>query len=166
MENKYGFIDDGKVYLKGVLDYPDREIGTVLLTDEKAIEYFENRYSMLIQKIDQLETAINGAENKGSFLMKIVHLQESLATYNALGDFEAVFNRLEGLKEGLSKDVGVNRERNLTLKNELLQKLQAIIENPISDDAEEDVKELHQTWLRIGRVSEEKEAALEASFRI
>ena len=51
MENKYGFISDGKVYLKSVLGNPDREIGTVLLTDEKALEYFQNRFKMLFKKI-------------------------------------------------------------------------------------------------------------------
>jgi hypothetical protein len=163
--NKYGFIDDGRVYLKGFLNYPDREIGTVLLTDEKAIEYFQDRFLKLIEKIDQLQRDIDSVDNKGSFLMKIVHLQDSLATYNALGDFDNLYNRLESLKESLSKDVDVNRERNLALKNELLIKLKSAIAQGNSSEIEDEVKELHRSWLRIGRVSEENEEDLEISFK-
>jgi hypothetical protein len=80
MENKYGFISDGKIYLKSVLGNPDREIGTVLLTDEKAVEYFQNRFKKLIEKIDQLEEELNVAPNKGSFLMKIIQKNNFIPT--------------------------------------------------------------------------------------
>lgn len=164
MENEYGFINDGKVYLKAFLEYPEREIGKVLLTDEKAIEYFENRFSLITSKVDQLEKGMEESRNKGSFLMKIIHLKKSLETFNAIGDFIALYDRLEVLQNSLQKNVEENRLRNLDLKQELLEKVTSIV-NAKGWEQEEEVKEIHQHWLRIGRVTEEEEELIEATFK-
>ena len=165
MENKYGFINDGKVYLKAFLDFEDREIGKVLLTDEKAFEYFENRFSLLTAKVDQLEQGMNESGNKGSFLMKIIHLKTSLESYNALGDFVQLFSKLDDLQESLLGNVEQNRIRNLALKQELLDKAKELLAQENYDEDEEEIKEIHQNWLRIGRVTEEEEAYLETAFK-
>ena len=44
--NEYAYIKDGKVFLKGYLDMPDRQIGEVKRTDEEAFQYFTNRYDI------------------------------------------------------------------------------------------------------------------------
>ena len=165
MENKYGFISDEKVYLKGFLGNPDREIGRVLLTEDKAVEYFENRFLVLSEKVDKLEAELNDSENKGSFLMKIVHIQDSLASYNGLGDFEGLHERLEGLKDVLKVSVDENRKRNLAIKEELLDKMQNLVERREWEEDAEEVKEIHKYWLRVGRVVEDKEALLERAFK-
>ncbi len=165
MENKYGFISDGKIYLKSVLGNPDREIGTVLLTDEKAVEYFQNRFKKLIEKIDQLEEELNVAPNKGSFLMKIIHLKKQLHTYNGLGDFETINNKLIELENSLQGNVQVNRERNLTLKKDLLEQVQLLTERKDYSRDEEEIKQIHQHWLRIGRVTEDSESIIEKTFK-
>lgn len=165
MENKYGFIADGKIYLNSFLGNPEREIGKVLLTDEKAIEYFENRFKKLVLKVDKLETELSNSQNKGSFLMKIIHLKEQLNTYNGLGDFEALNDRLTDLGNSLQKDVGQNRRKNLVLKKELLDKVQDITERKDYDNDDEALKEIHQHWLRIGRVTEGEEDAIERTFK-
>ena len=36
---EYGYCKDGKVYLKGYLEYPDRLIGVVRNTEEEALQY-------------------------------------------------------------------------------------------------------------------------------
>ncbi len=165
MENKYGFINDGKVYLNAFLDFPEREIGKVLLTDEKAFVYFTDRFLLLINKIDKLELEMSESSNKGSFLMKIVHFRDSLKTYNALGDFPVLFNKLDELQEILLVDVEQNRLKNLELKEELLEKLQIIVSREDWCNDEDGIKELHQYWLRIGRVTEDREEDLEADFK-
>lgn len=165
MENEYGFINDGKVYLKAFLDFEEREIGKVLLTDEKAIEYFENRFSLLTTKVDELENGMNESRNKGSFLMKIIHLKKSLETFNALGNFTQLFERLDQLQAGLSDDVQQNRVRNLALKQELLEKAKELVARASYSEDEEEIKEVHQSWLRIGRVTEGEENQLEADFK-
>ena len=165
MENEYGFINDGKVYLKAFLNFPEREIGKVLLTDEKAIEYFKERFFLLTEKVNQLEKGMEMSANKGSFLMKIIHLKISLETFNALGDFSSFFDRLNKLQEELQGDVEQNRIRNLDLKEEFLEKVLVLVKRQAYDEDEEEIKEIHQHWLRIGRVTEEKEDTLESEFK-
>jgi hypothetical protein len=165
MENEYGFINDGNVYLKAFLDFEKREIGKVLLTDDKAIEYFENRFSLLTSKVDQLEKGMDESRNKGSFLMKIIHLKRSLETFNALGDFSLLFSKLDILQDSLREDVDQNRVRNLTLKKELFEKSQILLARRTYDEDEDEIKEIHQGWLRIGRVTEDEEEVLETEFK-
>jgi hypothetical protein len=166
MENEYGFINDGKIYLNSFLDFPEREIGKVLLTDEKAIEYFSNRFSLLTTKCEELERGMHESSNKGSFLMKIVHLKKALGTFNALGDFISLFNRLDSLQESLQVDVNQNRVKNLQLKKELLARTEALIERKSYQNDEEEIKEIHQYWLRVGRVTEGNEEQVEGAFKI
>ena len=165
MENEYGFINDGKVYLKAFLNFPEREIGKVLLTDEKAIEYFCDRFSLLTEKVNHLENGMTESSNKGSFLMKIIHLKTSLETFNALGDFTVLFHQLNSLQEGLEGGVEQNRVRNLELKNELLEKVVSLVEEKDYNKDEVEIKEIHQQWLRIGRVTEDEEGVLEEKFK-
>jgi Arc/MetJ-type ribon-helix-helix transcriptional regulator len=165
MKNEYGFINDGKVYLNAFLDFPEREIGKVLLTDEKAFEYFDNRFSLLTVKVEQLEQGMQESRNKGSFLMKIIHLKKSLGTFNALGDFTMLFRKLNILQQELEGDVQNNRLRNLELKEDLLNKTKTLVERKSYENDEEVIKEVHQNWLRIGRVTEEKEQILETTFK-
>ena len=40
--DEYGYVSDGKVFLKGYLGNPDRQIGEVKRTEQEAIDYFKN----------------------------------------------------------------------------------------------------------------------------
>ena len=51
LENEYAYIKDGKVFLKGYLDMPDRQIGEVKRTEEEAFQYFINRYQIAVNKV-------------------------------------------------------------------------------------------------------------------
>ncbi len=36
--DEYGYVKDGKVFLKGYLSYPDRQIGEVKRTEQEALD--------------------------------------------------------------------------------------------------------------------------------
>ena len=55
LENEYAYIKDNKVFLKGYLDMPDRQIGEVKRTEEEAFQYFVNRYDIAVKKVEVLE---------------------------------------------------------------------------------------------------------------
>ncbi len=51
LNDEYGYVKDSKVFLKGYLGYPDRQIGEVKRTEQEAIDYFKNRFSLfMLQK--------------------------------------------------------------------------------------------------------------------
>ncbi len=87
LENEYAYIKDGKVFLKGYLDMPDRQIGEVKRTEEEAFQYFINRYQIAVNKVSQLESEITEAQNKGSFLTKLTQLRKRLLNFDGIGDF-------------------------------------------------------------------------------
>jgi predicted ribosome quality control (RQC) complex YloA/Tae2 family protein len=116
MEHPYGYITDNKVYLKGFLNQPDRVIGEVKEDEASTIKYFEDRFSSLLEKIEALKKDIEENQNKGSFLMKLIHLKDSLLEYDALGDFVPLIEELEKIQVSLEEIIKKNRERNLEIK--------------------------------------------------
>lgn len=70
VEDTYGYTKEGKVYLRGYGEYPDREIGYVRNTEEEALSYFRNRFQLAQQKVIQLHQDVQEAQNKGSYLTK------------------------------------------------------------------------------------------------
>ena len=87
MDHPYGYIKNTKVYLRGFLGQEDREIGEVKENEASTLKYFEARFEQLKAKVEKLKNDIQENQNKGSFLMKLIHLRESLFESDALGDF-------------------------------------------------------------------------------
>ncbi len=54
---------------------------------------------MAVNKVASLEKAVEESENKGSYLMKLIHLRENLAKFDALGNYPALFDRLDAVEK-------------------------------------------------------------------
>jgi Domain of Unknown Function (DUF349) len=167
-KNNYGYIKGKKVYRNAFLDQPEMEIGVVREGPEKSLEYFENRFQNLESKITKLEDDIRNASNKGSFLMKLLHLKEKLMKFNGLGDFESLISRMEVVKGELEGSISENRERNLVLKKDFIKELKELMKCPDEELVEvtEKVKENKNKWVRTGSVTEKKQKALEAKYEL
>ena len=76
--DEYGYVKDEQVFLKGYSQYPDRRIGEVKRTEQEAIDYFKNRFTIATSKVLQLAEEIETAQNKGSYLTKLVQLRKKL----------------------------------------------------------------------------------------
>jgi hypothetical protein len=160
----FGFTKDGKVYRKAFNDFKDLEIGEVRESDEKSIEYFIDRYDALVEKVNELEQAIEEASNKGSFLMKLLHIKEKIATYKGIGDFKALLIRLHKVEEDLQGNIADNRVKNLEIKDSLLKEALGLKDSKEWDDTAEKMKELRLNWLRTGAVIDEKQNEIEELF--
>lgn len=165
MEHPFGYIKDNNVYLKGFLGQQDRVIGEVKESKESTIKYFEDRFGVVRQKVEKLKRDIEENQNKGSFLMKLIHLKESLYAYDALGDFPNLITELEKEEAFLEEIIQVNRERNLEIKKELIAEAEAIMHSTDWKKASDDFKEIKLKWLKTGPVSKELEKDLETSFQ-
>jgi hypothetical protein len=164
-ESLYGYVKDGKVYLKSCLNNADRVIGEVKSTPKEAIEYFEKRFGLLEEKVNQMIAKMQQAENRGSFLMQTLHLKEQLNTFNALGDFEKLLAILNQAEIDIKNVIAENREKNLILKQQLLKEGFAILK---LEDPREKVlrlKEFRTNWLQIGAVPDEQQADIEADYQ-
>ncbi len=164
MEHPYGYIKDNKVFLKGFLGQEDREIGEVKEDEASTIAYFENRFSMLVDKVEKLKSDISENQNKGSFLMKLVHLKESLLQADALGDFVPLIEDLEGQEKYLNEIIAGNRAKNLELKKALIQEAESKMHDTDWKETTEFYKDLKLRWIKTGPVDKEFQEEIEETF--
>lgn len=164
MEHPYGYIKDNKVYLRKFLNQPDRVIGEVKEDEASTIKYFEDRFTALIEKIAQLKKDIEENQNKGSFLMKLIHLKDSLLEYDALGDFVPLIDDLEQLQVFLEDIIKKNREKNLEIKRGLILEAEALKNSTEWKETAEEFKNLKMRWIKTGPVEKEFEDEMEEAF--
>lgn len=126
MNHSFGYIKDGKVFLKGFLGRPDRVIGEVKEDEASTLLYFEARFGQVQEKVAKLIEAIQENQNKGSFLMRLIHLRESLFASDALGDFVPLIDSLNEQEAYLSQIIQGNRSKNLEVKLALIEEAKAL----------------------------------------
>jgi hypothetical protein len=165
LQQELAFIEGGKVILKEQEGFPQREIGEVKEDEATALQFFQDRFEHLKEKVDKVQHQIETEDNKGSFLMKVLNLKESLSTYDGIGDFKELKERLEMLEKMLEDYISQNRRRNLDVKTTLIEEAKSYASNPDWREATEKLKELRQRWIRVGAVEEDKKEEIENTFQ-
>ncbi|PSL32447.1 DUF349 domain-containing protein [Dyadobacter jiangsuensis] len=165
LNDEYGYVKDSKVFLKGYLDFPDRQIGEVKRTEQEAIDYFKNRFNIVLNKVEQLEREIDEALNKGSYLTKLIQLQRKLKSFDALGDFVPLLRRLEEKEEYLKSLIEVNQLKNLEIKRALIEDVKVAAAVTDYATATDQIQEIKAKWIRTGPVDKEYQEEIETTFQ-
>jgi hypothetical protein len=165
LNDEYGYVKDSKVFLKGYSEYPDRQIGEVKRTEQEAIDYFKNRFSIVVNKVEQLENEIDQALNKGSYLTKLIQLQRKLRGFDALGDFVPLLQRLHDKEEYLKGLIEVNQLKNLEIKRALIEDVKVAASIPDYTEATDQIQEIKAKWIRTGPVEKEYQEEVEHTFQ-
>ncbi len=164
MEHPYGYIKENKVFLKGFLGQADRVIGEVKEDEAATLKYFEARFEQLKDKVAKLKSDIETNENKGSFLMKLIHLKESLMQGDALGDFVPLIEVLNEQESLLNEIIQSNRTKNLEVKQTLITEAESMRDNTDWKETTEAFKELKLRWIKTGPVEKELQEQIEEEF--
>ncbi len=165
LENlEYGYIEDGKVIRKAFLEFPDQEIGEVRDSEEQALSYYAERFELISAQVEQVKIKIESNANKGSFLMKVLHLKETLCKFDALGDFTSLYKILEGLHQELNTYIEANRHKNLQIKTALLEELKVVAESHEWKSASLAIKEIQTKWIKTGAVSDTHKEQIESTY--
>ena len=164
MEHPFGYIKDKKVFLKGFLSQEDRVIGEVKEDEASTLAYFEKRFEQLQEKVEKLNKDIQENQNKGSFLMKLIHLKESLMNADALGDFVPLIEDLERQENYLNEIIQSNRSKNLELKKALILEAESKMNDTDWKETTEFYKELKLRWIKTGPVEKELQEEIEGKF--
>lgn len=165
LQQELAFVEDGKIILKEQDGFPQREIGEVKEDEATAMQFFQDRFESLKEKVDKVQHQIETEDNKGSFLMKVINLKESLSSYDGIGDFVSLKDRLVMLEKMLEDYISQNRKRNLEVKSTLIEEAKSYAANPDWKEATEQLKELRQRWIRVGAVEEDKKEEVENTFQ-
>lgn len=163
--DEYGYVKDGKVFLKGYLEYEDRQIGEVKRTEQEALDYFKNRFIIAENKVGQLEKDIAEAQNKGSYLTKLVQLRKKLLGFDALGDFPPLLERLDTQEKLLAELITVNQLKNLEIKRALIAEAEAIADSNDWRPTADALQEIKTKWIKTGPVDKSAEAEVEGRFQ-
>ncbi|GAB2764149.1 hypothetical protein GCM10027275_01530 [Rhabdobacter roseus] len=163
--DEYGYVKDDKVFLKGYLEYPDRQIGEVKRTEQEAIDYFKNRFTIAESKVTQLEQEVEEAQNKGSYLTKLMQLRRKLLSFDALGDFIPLLERLDRAETYLTELIQVNQVKNLEIKRALTEDAKAAAAIEDWQAATDAIQEVKAKWIRTGPVDKEFQEEIETTFQ-
>ena len=161
---EYGYCKDGKVYLKGYLEYPDRLIGVVRNTEEEALQYFVNRFAIAENKVNLLFSQVDEAQNKGSYLTKLLQLRKNLVEFDGLGNFVPLLHKLDELELQLRELILNNQIKNLEIKRALIE--EANQAGAIDDwaKATDVIMEIKTKWLKTGPVDKALQDGIETEF--
>jgi hypothetical protein len=165
LENKYAYIKDSKVFLKGYADMPDRQIGEVKRTEEEALQYFIDRYDIAVKKVEKLEEDIDNAQNKGSYLTKLIQLRKRLLNFDGIGDFTPLLKKLDIKEAYLNGLIEVNQKNNLRVKNELLEEARNHKNSEEWGDSSDKLQDIRARWIRTGPVDKKLNDEMEEEFR-
>ncbi len=161
----FGYEKDGKLYLSGWSDFPDREIGEVRDGNiATSASFFVERYKDLKRKIDEVIAKIDSTENKGSFLMKLLHLKEQLPKHDGLGDYASLHELVSKYESLVTDIIKKNRERNSDIKAALIEEAKVAVEVINWKEGTEKVNDLKARWIKTGNAEEDKNQVLEAEF--
>lgn len=163
-EHPFAILEGSKIIRKGFLDIPDREIGEIREDAASSITYFENRFTIIEQKVEALEKNIEEAENKGSFLMKLIHLKEYITSFDGIGDFEKLYKRLEEKEKYLQEIIHQNRIKNYEIKKALLAELEVLKDHFNIREAAERIREVRSNWIKTGAILDEYREEIEDKF--
>ena len=164
-ENEYGFCQDGKVFIRAYLNFPQREIGFVRETDEASLAYFVKRFELAKNKVDILAREVTTVQNKGSFLTKVVQMKAYLGEFDGLGDFLPLFDQLEQMESYLRGLIQNNQIKNLEIKRALIQDAVQLAEQEDILKATEDLLEIKIKWVKTGPVDKQFQDELSKEFQ-
>lgn len=145
--------------------YAERMIGEVKNDDEStSIQYFEEKFEELTKKIDEIETRIRETENKGSFLMKLKHLKNSLSSHDGLGDYQSLSERIDHQIHYIEDLISKNRIRNSEIKKGLIEEVKQVGEIVNWKEATEVITSLKNRWIKTGNAEDNENESLEKEF--
>jgi hypothetical protein len=166
IKDEFGYVKDGLVFLSSYAGYPDRQIGEVRRTPEEALQYFRNRFLIAQTKVDTLYQQVEEAQNKGSYLTKLLQLRITLIEFDGLGNFIPLLEKLDSLEYDLKNLINTNQVKNLEIKRALVEDVRAISERNDWNVASEEMAELKNKWLKTGPVERQFEEEVESGFQL
>ena len=164
-ENEYGFCQDGKVFIRPYLNFPQREIGFVRETEEASLAYFVKRFELANNKVDILAREVTTVANKGSFLTKVVQMKAYLGNFDGLGDFIPLFDQLDQMESYLRGLIQNNQIKNLEIKRALIQDAAQLAEQEDILKATEDLLDTKTKWVKTGPVDKQFQDELSEEFQ-
>ena len=164
-EKKFGYCKQDAIFQCGWGQHPDREIGKVKENNPAAsILYFEERFNDKKIKVSELTQKVTETINKGSFLMKFIHLRDTLHQHDGIGNYQELYDHIVGVISSIEEIIEGNREKNTEIKQALIKEINEAVELVNWKDATEKVLEIKEKWIKTGSAKQEIQKEIEPAF--
>ncbi|HEX2644876.1 MAG TPA: DUF349 domain-containing protein [Thermoanaerobaculia bacterium] len=159
----WGYVDEeGNVRQKDTADGPGRIVGKMKGSDPNAaLRFYVNKFRQITQRVEALERDMANEAQRARALGRIQSMIEWVPTAEALGDFDAVLERLRAL-EGQALEAA---QRNLEQKEALCARAEELSESPSWKATGEALKALQEEWKAVGPAPKEQSDAVWKRFR-
>ncbi len=160
---RWGFIDDdGNVRQNDNRHFTGRVIGRVRGRDHRrSLAFFVDRFRRFVHRTDQLLEQIAADANKGRYSQRLQKLREQIVTSDALGDFDALIDRLDAAYAEAQQYQAVQRE----LKEKLCEQAEELSASTDWKKTSDALKKLQQEWRTLGSAAPLDDDALWKRFR-
>jgi len=164
-EKKFGYCDQDAIIQCGWGHYPDREIGKVKENDvEASILYFEERFNDKKLKVSELIQKVSQTTNKGSFLIKFIHLRDTLHQHDGIGNYLELYNQIASTISLIEEIIEGNRKKNTEIKQALIGEIKEVVELVNWKEATEKVLAIKEKWIKTGSAKQELQKEMESVF--
>lgn len=167
MEKKvieFGYLLEGKIY-RSDAHGSDLCLTEDAVQDEEAtIKELTTKFEKFSEGLATLEQKIEASTNKGSHLMKLVHIKGQVPVHKGLGDYEAMMSKIEKHEVQLVDIIANNRKRNTEVKNMLLLELEQVLSNVDLVEAGEQMKNIRERWIKTGNAEPDIQEQLQTQF--
>jgi hypothetical protein len=160
---EWGWVDaQDVVHQKDGALFKGRALGPLKGRSKRtAFAFYVERFQRLEAKTAELEREVHGAANKGRFSDRTARLVEQVQTADALGDFDALFARLEALRHEVLDFQAAQRAR----KEELIGVAESLMSQTSWTQTADKMKKLQEQWKTLGSASREDDELLWKRFR-
>ncbi|MFY0624701.1 MAG: DUF349 domain-containing protein [Reichenbachiella sp.] len=167
MDIPYGFIENNYLHRDAIGEIPPLKLQEIQEDHElKIVEKFVANFEKLKSKLEKILSKIDGSDNKGSFLSGLLNLKTSITSYEGLGDYQLLLEKIEVYEAMLQEYVSKNRQKNTEIKQALLLELDTILENNDMIEAFELIKDLKIRWVKTGSAEGSISEEVENKFKL
>lgn len=159
----WGYVDEeGNVRQKDTPESRGRIVGKMKGDDPQAsLAFFVNKFQQATQKVEAIERQMETEGNRARYVGRIQSMLEWIPTADALGDFDALSERLRRL-EALAIE---ETHRNLERKEALCARAEELSESGSWKATGEALKGLQEEWKAVGPVPKERSDEVWKRFR-
>ncbi|GAB4368018.1 MAG: hypothetical protein Kow0062_00890 [Acidobacteriota bacterium] len=160
---EWGHIDDeGNVRQNDNRHFAGRVIGRIRGRDpRRTLAFFVDRFRRFSHRVDQLLEQIDKDTNKGRYSQRLQKLREQIVTSDALGDFDALLDRLDAAYVEVQRFQAEQK----ALKEQLCERAEQLSSSTEWKKTTEAMKQLQQEWRTLGSASPADDDALWKRFR-
>ncbi len=152
-KDQYNLNEEGDILLNALDDFKERSVGKVDTTNaDTVLKLLQEKYTEVAEKLNELLTEWNAADDKSSLIGKVYRLKEYLQHASAIGDFHSLYRKVTEIEKELSEII----EQNYAKKVTLVEQAEQMVDSEDWKETAEKMKHLTEDWKNTGHIDKKR----------